>query len=93
MTLINQIEAASGPNRMPATDAVEAWRIIEQLTADEANTVTIVSGNADFNGQPNWLVICNGDWTNWQDQHFADDNRLMCLRKALAALKARGEQS
>ena len=89
--LISAIQSATGTDKMPAQDAVEAWRIIEQLTADEASTVTIVSGNADFNGQPNWLVICNGGWTNWQDQDFGDDNRLMCLRKALAALKARGD--
>lgn len=73
------------PGKLCAQDGLEAWRLIEQLTAGEACTVTIVAGNPDFNGQPNWLVYCNGPWTDWIEQRFADDNRLACLRKALAA--------
>lgn len=84
MTLISKLKAADGP-RLPAHDALEAWRIIEQLTSYEGDTVTILSANPDFNGQPNWAVECNGDWTDWKDRRFTDDNQLMCLRKALQA--------
>lgn len=68
-------------------DAVECWSIVEQLRADEADTVMLVCDNPDFIG-PGAAVECNGRWTDWDDRRFDGDNILDALRAALAARKA-----
>lgn len=47
------------------------WRIVEQLRAAEGNSVRIICDNPDFNSQPNCIVWCCGDWTDWHDEQFA----------------------
>jgi hypothetical protein len=67
-------------------DAIEIWRAIEQLTDGEGDTVTVLCANPDFNGQPNYAIICNGFWTDWQDHRFADDSQVECFRLAARAM-------
>jgi hypothetical protein len=61
------------------------WRIVEQLRAREASSVEILCDNADFNGQPNNAVVCNGDWTDWQNVRFTGDTIAAALGAALIA--------
>ena len=52
------------------------WNIrkyIDFLRTDEADSVTLLSDNPDFNGQPNCAIECNGYWTNFEDRRFAGD--------------------
>lgn len=67
------------------SSAREFFDLLEVLRADEGDSVSFVSENPDFNGQPNCLVICCGGWTGWQDQRFAEDTVLECLRAAKQA--------
>lgn len=64
--------------------AIETLQIINTLRDEEGHSVTIVSDNADFNGQPNCLITCMGDWTNWEDRRFSGDTVIECLRAAMA---------
>lgn len=61
----------------------EIVRLIDLLREREGNSVTILCDNPDFNGQPNCAVICNGDWTDWQDKRFAQDTILDALSAAM----------
>lgn len=55
------------------------------LRKDEGNSVTLLSDNPDFNGQPSNAIECCGAWTGWKDRRFTGDT----LRAAvLAAYKA-----
>jgi hypothetical protein len=58
---------------------------INILRQDEGSSVTILGDNPDFNGQPNCAIICNGDWTDWEDRRFAADTLLQCFDAALEA--------
>jgi hypothetical protein len=69
----------------PNAEALEAWRIIETLTEHEADSVTFLCANPDFNDQPDHAVLCNGGWTEFVDIRFVGDTRIECLRLALAA--------
>lgn len=60
----------------------ETLRLMDILRSQEADSVTLCSDNPDFNGQPNCLVICNGDWTGWEDRRFQADTVLDALRAA-----------
>jgi hypothetical protein len=57
--------------------------MIDLLRAEEGDSVTILCDNPDFNGQPNCAVICNGDWTGWNDRRFAADTVLDALAMAM----------
>ena len=61
---------------------VEMMRLIDFLRSQEGDEVTICCDNPDFNGQPNCAVICNGDWTGWEDRRFAADTVLDALSMA-----------
>src|SRR6185437_9620991 len=61
---------------------VEMMRLIDLLRSQEGDEVTICCDNPDFNGQPNCAVICNGDWTGWEDRRFAADTVLDALSMA-----------
>ncbi|MGX9145880.1 hypothetical protein [Mesorhizobium sp. 128a] len=61
------------------------WHMVEQLRADEASSVEILCDNADFNGQPNNAVVCNGSWTDWQNLRFTGDTIDAALAAAIAA--------
>ena len=68
-----------------AEDAINIVRMIDVLRNYEGDTVTIVCDNADFNGQPDRMIICNGMWTGWQDKTFQHDDLRECLRMAVEA--------
>lgn len=69
-----------------SNEAHFVW-LVNELRAEEGDSVTILCDNPDFNGQPNSAVICNGDWTNWQDKRFAADTVLDALAMALTERK------
>lgn len=71
------------PAAIADAEAIEIWRAIEVLTDGEGDSVTILSPNPDFNGQPSYAIECNGAWTDWQDRRFADDNQVECFRLAV----------
>lgn len=76
---IEQIRREEAPPNRPEA---ETLRLMDILRSQEADTVTLCSDNPDFNGQPNCLVICNGDWTGWEDRRFQADTMLDALRAA-----------
>lgn len=61
---------------------VETVRLIDLLRSQEGDDVTILCDNPDFNGQPNCAVLCNGDWTEYNDQRFVGDTVLDALSAA-----------
>ena len=70
----------------------ETLSLIAQLRAEEGDHVTLFCDNADFNGQPNCLIMCIGGWTQYLDKQFAGDTLLDCLRAAMED-KQRGQCS
>lgn len=68
-----------------AANGLEIWSIVEKLTEGEGNTLTVLPPNQDFNGQPNYAIECEADWTGWMLVRFANDSRAECFRMALAA--------
>lgn len=76
---IEQIRREEAPPNRPEA---ETLRLMDILRSQEADSVTLCSDNPDFNGQPNCLVICNGDWTGWEDRRFQADTVLDALRAA-----------
>lgn len=65
-----------------ATVAQQYVRAIKELTREEADSVTIVADNADFDG-PNSKVECRGAWTDFIDKTFSGDSVLDCLLAAV----------
>ncbi len=65
-----------------ATAGAAAWALVEALREAEGNTVTLVCDNPDFNGQPNCLVECCGDWTNYETHRFPGDTMMDALKAA-----------
>lgn len=77
---VRAVEQAAAPLRDD-----EDWNIrkyVDFLRADEGDSVTILSDNPDFNGQPNCAIECNGYWTSWQDRRFTGDTILVALSVA-----------
>lgn len=48
-------------------------QILNAMRAEEGDSITLLSDNPDFNGQPNSAVECCGAWTDWQDHRFTGD--------------------
>lgn len=65
-------------------DALVILNAIDLLREDEGNTVTFVCDNPDFNGLPNARIVCNGNWTGWEDRVFSADTVMAALQMALA---------
>lgn len=65
----------------------EIVRLIDELRRDEGDSVTFISDNPDFNGQPNCAIVCNGDWTGYEDRRFAADTILDALSAAATERK------
>jgi hypothetical protein len=57
---------------------------LNELRAEEGSSVTLLCDNPDFNGQPNNAIICNGEWTDWQDRRFTGDDLAEAIYAALA---------
>lgn len=72
--------------RVSDAEAIEIWRCIEILTDGEGDVVTVLCPNPDFNGQPNYAILCNGFWTDWKERRFADDRQIECFRSAVRHL-------
>lgn len=73
---------------MGITEPLDALRIanaIDVLRDGEGNSITFICDSPDFNGQPNSKVICNGDWTGWQDREFTGATVFEALGSAMAA--------
>jgi hypothetical protein len=69
-------------NARPADDVVEAWSIIDQLRANEGDSIEICYDNPDFGG-PNCVIVVRNSW-DVDGQNFYGDTVLDCLRAALA---------
>lgn len=69
------------------SNAEEIVRLIDELRADEGDSVTIMCDNPDFNGQPNCAIECCGDWTGWLHKRFAADTLLDTLSMAATERK------
>lgn len=80
--------------RVDEREKIECLRLIDELRADEGNSVSILCPNPDFNGQPDHAVEVSAFWhdnlDSWQTRRFSGDTLLDCLRKARAAIRAGG---
>lgn len=59
--------------------------MIEKLCVDEGRSITILCPNPD--GEPNRTVVCNGDWTGYEDVRFSGLTLSNCLESASAAFR------
>lgn len=84
---LDRLTATPIPDTSAGERATEIVRLIEELRKDEGDSVTILCDNPDFNGQPNSAVICNGDWTSYEDRRFAADTILDALCTAVTERK------
>lgn len=64
-------------------DAAKLWFLIETLSSEEGDSVTILCPNPDFNNLPDYAIECNGYFTNYQDRRFTGNNYFECLQEAL----------
>lgn len=93
--LLNDLDARNTRHNSRVTELLEAnnrylqqarnWHIVEQLRAGEGSSVEILCDNPDFNGQPNNAVVCNGEWTDWQNTRFTGDTVDAALGAAMVA--------
>lgn len=74
---------------MTEAEQLEAWRLIEELRADEADSVNVLSDNPE--GPPNAGIECSGGWTGYRTRRFDGENVLACLRAAAEAKRAVGD--
>jgi hypothetical protein len=68
-------------SNMNGQEMLQCWTLVELLTKDEANSVTILSPNYDFGGAA-VAIEANGDWTDWKDKRYEGDTILQCLDAA-----------
>lgn len=65
------------------TPEAAAMRHIETLRATEGDSVTILCDNPDpIDRDHQCAVVCNGEWTEWQDQRFHGETLLQALARA-----------
>lgn len=93
--LLNDLEARIARHNSRVRELLETnnrylqdarnWHIVEQLRVGEGSSVEILCDNADFNGQPNNAVVCNGEWTDWQNIRFTGDSIDAALGAAMVA--------
>lgn len=57
------------------------YGMIEELVDEEADTILILCENPK--GPPNYAVVCNGYWTEFEDRRFEGNTRRKCLSDAL----------
>lgn len=74
------------PGDPTSARSVVIVRLIEELRADEGDTVVINCENPE--GPPQQAIDCNGGWTGWNDLRFDGATLLECLRAAAAARAA-----
>lgn len=77
-------KSAWGKMAAACEEAAETIALIEELREDEGDSVLIASDNADFNGLPNCLITCFGNWTAWADVDFTGGTILACLKSAVS---------
>lgn len=58
------------------------------LRSEEGASVTLLSDNPDFNGQPNNAIECCGDWTDWQERRFTGETLRAAVLGAYQARRA-----
>lgn len=56
---------------------------LNDLRSAEGSSVTLLCDNPDFGG-PNNAIICNGEWTWWEDRRFTGDDLAEAIYAALA---------
>jgi hypothetical protein len=78
-----QVERARDTAEMPE---VAAMRYIEQLRAEEGDSVTILCDDPEAESADRRLAIdCNGAWTDWRERRFYGESVLQCLALAVTA--------
>lgn len=64
------------------------WRLIDLLRSQEGDSVTILCDNPEpCTEAENNAVICNGDWTDWEDRRFSGVSLLDALSAAMIEYK------
>lgn len=63
--------------------AIDAWRWIRDLTAEEGDAIEIPCENPDWSG-PDAIVICCGGWTNWEPRTFEGRTQYHAVEAAAA---------
>jgi len=62
--------------------------LIEELRADEGNSVTILCPNPEpENREESEAVECLGEWTAWEEQRFSGATLKECLESAVRAYR------
>lgn len=69
-------------SNLTGAEMIACWTFVEMLTQEEADSVTILSPNPDFNGHPGYAITVSASWTNYEDVRFEGDSLLDCLDQA-----------
>lgn len=75
---------------------LELQKMLSALRYGEGSSVTFLSDNVDFNGQPNNAIECCGFWTDWKDRRFTGETihaAVVAAYEALSAPTANGPPS
>lgn len=79
---------AANPNRRMtgrhSRESIKTVDCIEFLREEEGDSVTINSPNPDFDGGPDHVVECSGDWSDWDIRRFGGNSLLEALELACA---------
>lgn len=59
------------------------WELIQKLTSDEADYVTIVAGNPDGDGPNDYVISICGNSTDWKEVSYYGHTTLEALKKAV----------
>lgn len=89
--IANLLAAIKAPINQKEHPAAAAMRMIEELRADEGNSVTILCNNPEADTRMEQCAIeCSGHWTGFNDLRFYGESVAQALAHAMLA-KAEGD--
>jgi hypothetical protein len=78
------------PRRQSAVERdLKCWAAVMELRSEEAESVTLLADNVDFNSMKDRAVTCSGDWTSFEDERFEGDSLLGALETAVESKRSR----
>ena len=67
----------------PTCETCRFRKYLDDLRKNEGSSVTFLSENADFNGQPNSAIEIVDEWTGWEPKRFTGNTIYIALSRAV----------